>query len=143
MSGQNTSPHVLWPLVVYIAAVLLMVAFMLILSALLGERHKVTKASEEPYEAGLVSTGSARLRFHAGFYLMAMFFVIFDLEAAFIYAYAVAFRKLGWRAYGEMTVFMAILAAALFYLFRLGALDWKTPGQKAGPENRIRQGNIS
>ncbi|MDR3556480.1 MAG: NADH-quinone oxidoreductase subunit A [Syntrophobacteraceae bacterium] len=131
MSGATSSPHVLWPLVVYIAAVIFMVAFMLIFSALLGERHKKTRASEEPYEAGLVSTGSARLRFHAGFYLMAMFFVIFDLEAAYIYAYAVAFRKLGWAAYGEIAVFIAVLAAALFYLWRLGALDWKTPGQKA------------
>lgn len=131
MNGPTSSPHVLWPLVVYIGAVILMVAFMLIFSALLGQRHKVTKAADEPYEAGIVSTGSARLRFHAGFYLMAMFFVIFDLEAAYIYAYAVAFRKLGWTGYAELVVFVFILAAALFYLWRLGALDWKTPRQKA------------
>ena len=132
MNGSATSPTVLWPLIVYIGAVSLMVAFMLLFSALLGERHKETRAAGEPYEAGIVSTGSARLRFHASFYLMAMFFVIFDLEAAFIYAYAVAFQKLGWTAYAEMTVFIFILAAALFYLWRLGALDWKTLRQKAG-----------
>ena len=131
MTGSTVSSPILWPLVVYIAAVVLMVAFMLILSALLGQRHKETRAAGEPYESGIVSTGSARLRFHAGFYLMAMFFVIFDLEAAFIYAYAVAFRKLGWAGYGEIVVFIGILAAALFYLWRLGALDWKTRGQKA------------
>jgi NADH-quinone oxidoreductase subunit A len=131
MNGSTASPTVLWPLVVYIAAVVLMVAFMLVVSALLGERHKQTRAADEPYEAGLVSTGSARLRFHAGFYLMAMFFVIFDLEAAFIYAYAVAFPQLGWTAYGEIAAFIFILAAALFYLWRLEALDWKTPRQKA------------
>lgn len=121
----------LWPLVVYTAAVVFMVAFMLALSALLGQRHKEARATGEPYESGIVSTGSARIRFHAGFYLMAMFFVIFDLEAAFIYAYAVAFEKLGWQAYGEIAVFIGILGSALFYLWRLGALDWRTPRQRA------------
>jgi NADH-quinone oxidoreductase subunit A len=128
------SPQVLWPMVVYIAAVIFLVAFMLILSALLGEGPKQTKAGNQPYEAGIVSTGSARLRLHAGFYLMAMFFVIFDLEAVFIYAYAAAFSVLGWRAYAEIAVFATILASALFYLFKLGALDWKTPRQKESLE---------
>jgi NADH-quinone oxidoreductase subunit A len=129
MSTLSDSSALLWPLGVYIAAVVVMVAFMLTLSAILGERHK-EKATDEPYECGVVSTGSARLRFHAGFYLMAMFFVIFDLEAAFIYAYAVAFRELGWKGYAEIVVFVGILAAALFYLWRLGALDWRTPRQR-------------
>ena len=63
---------------------------------------------------------------------MAMFFVIFDLEAAFIYAYAVAFQKLGWQAFFEIVVFVGILGSALFYLCRLGALDWSTSRQRAG-----------
>ena len=129
MDTLSDSSAVLWPLGVYILAVVAMVALMLGLSALLGERHR-ERATDDPYECGVVSTGSARLRFHAGFYLMAMFFVIFDLEAAFIYAYAVAFRELGWKGYAEMLVFVGILAAALFYLWRLGALDWRTPRQR-------------
>jgi NADH-quinone oxidoreductase subunit A len=129
MSTLTDSFPVLWPLAVYIAAVVVLVASMLILSALLGQRHR-ERATDEPYESGIVSTGSARLRFHAGFYLMAMFFVIFDLEAAFIYAYAVAFRELGWMGYAEIVVFIGILASALFCLWRLGALDWRTPGQR-------------
>ena len=104
MSTLSDSSAVLWPLGVYIVAVVVMVALMLILSALLGERHR-ERATDDPYECGVVSTGSARLRFHAGFYLMAMFFVIFDLEAAFIYAYAVAFRELGWMGYAEIAGF--------------------------------------
>jgi NADH-quinone oxidoreductase subunit A len=129
----DTSP-VLWPLAVYIAAVVILVAFMLILSALLGQRHR-ERATDEPYESGIVSTGSARLRFHAGFYLMAMFFVIFDLEATFIYAYAVAFRELGWMGYVEILVFIGILASALFYVWRLGALDWRTLRQRTEARN--------
>ncbi len=131
MNASTFYVPILWPLVVYGAVVIAMVAFMLALSALLGQRHKKARATEEPYEAGIVSTGSARIRFHAGFYLMAMFFVIFDLEAAFLYAYAVAFPKLGGLAYGEIAVFVAILGVALFYLWRLGALDWSTRAQRA------------
>ena len=129
MSTLTDSSPILWPLGVYIVAVVVLVAFVLILSALLGQRHR-ERATDEPYECGLLSTGSARLRFHAGFYLMAMFFVIFDLEAAFVYAYAVAFRELGWIGYAEIVVFIGVLASALFYLWRTGALDWRTPRQR-------------
>lgn len=129
MSTLTDSSPILWPLGVYIVAVVVLVAFVLILSALLGQRHR-ERATDEPYECGLLSTGSARLRFHAGFYLMAMFFVIFDLEAAFVYAYAVAFRELGWIGYAEIVVFIGVLATALFYLWRTGALDWRTPRQR-------------
>ncbi len=129
ISTLTDSSPVLWPLAVYIVAVVVLIAFILIISALLGQRHR-ERATDEPYESGIVSTGSARLRFHAGFYLMAMFFVIFDLEAAFIYAYAVAFRELGWMGYVEILVFIGFLASALFYLWRLGALDWRTLRQQ-------------
>ena len=129
MSTLTDSSAVLWPLGVYLMAVVVLVALVLILSALLGQRHR-ERATDEPYECGLLSTGSARLRFHAGFYLMAMFFVIFDLEAVFVYAYAVAFRELGWIGFAEILIFIGVLATALFYLWRTGALDWRTPRQR-------------
>ena len=135
MSSFTDSSPVLWPLALYSVVVVGLIAFMLILSALLGQRH-MERTTGEPYESGIVSTGSARLRFHAGFYLIAMFFVIFDLEAAFIYAYAVAFRELGWVGYGEILVFIGILASALFYLWRLGALDWRTTRQRTKAQNQ-------
>jgi NADH-quinone oxidoreductase subunit A len=113
----------LWPLAVYFAAVIVMVAGMLTLSYLLGERHQ-ERATGEPYESGIVSTGSARLRFSAKFYLIAMLFVIFDLEAVFIFAWAVAFRELGWTGYLGALVFIGVLVAALIYEWRVGALDW-------------------
>jgi NADH-quinone oxidoreductase subunit A len=125
-SHSNTA---LWPLAVFLVSVHALVIFMLVVSALLGERHR-ERATGEPYESGVVSTGSAQVRFDAKFYLMAMFFVVFDLEAVFLYAYAVSFREAGWLGYGEMLVFVGVLAAALLYLWRIGALEWGTPKHK-------------
>ncbi|MBZ0157532.1 MAG: NADH-quinone oxidoreductase subunit A [Alphaproteobacteria bacterium] len=106
---------------------------MLVLSHLLGQRHR-ERATGEPYESGIVATGSARLRFDIKFYLVAMFFVIFDLEAVFIYAWAVSLRETGWAGYFEMLFFIGVLLAALVYLWRLGALEWGTA------RRRLRRG---
>jgi NADH-quinone oxidoreductase subunit A len=119
----------LWPLVVYFAVVIILAAGMLGISYVLGERHK-ERATGEPYESGILSTGSARIRLSAKFYLVAMFFVIFDLEAVFIFAWASAWRELGWTGYIEVVIFIVILLAALIYLWRVGALDWGTSRQK-------------
>jgi NADH-quinone oxidoreductase subunit A len=119
----------LWPLAVYFAIVIVMVTGMLVLSFLLGQRHR-EGATGKPYESGVVSTGSARLRFSAQFYLIAMLFVIFDLEAVFIFAWAIAFRELGWSGYLGVLVFIGVLVAALIYEWRLGALDWGSKGRK-------------
>ncbi len=96
MDTSTSTP--LWPLLVYFAAVLLVVGSMIVGSWLLGPRHR-EPATGEPYESGIRSTGSARLRFAARFYLVAMFFLIFDLEAVFLFAWAVAARELGWAGY--------------------------------------------
>ncbi len=120
----------LWPLLVYFGAVIVLAAGMLGISYVLGERHK-ERATGEPYESGILSTGSARIRLSAKFYLVAMFFVIFDLEAVFIFAWAVAWRELGWIGYIEVVVFIVILLAALIYLWRVGALDWGTSRRKS------------
>ncbi len=113
----------MWPLGVYFAIVLLLVAGMLLVSYLLGQRHR-EPATGTPYEGGILSEGSAHVRLSAKFYLIAMFFVIFDLEAVFLFAWAVAARALGWPAFWETVIFVGILAAALAYLWRVGALDW-------------------
>ncbi|MCC6859499.1 MAG: NADH-quinone oxidoreductase subunit A [Bryobacterales bacterium] len=106
---------------------------MLVVSHLLGERHE-QPATGEPYEGGIVSQGSARLRISANFYLVAMLFVIFDLEAVFLYAWAVAARESGWTGYVEAMIFLAILALTLFYLWRTGALDWPRMRSRFGKE---------
>jgi NADH-quinone oxidoreductase subunit A len=113
----------LWAFGVYFLLVLALVVAMLIVSYVLGQRHD-EPATGSPYESGIVSTGSAHVRLSAKFYLVAMFFVIFDLEAVFIFAWAVAGRALGWTGYFEVLVFSGVLIAALVYLWRLGALDW-------------------
>jgi NADH-quinone oxidoreductase subunit A len=123
MTDYAPTSAALWPLAVYFAAVAILVTVMITLSYVLGERHREQQTAE-PYESGIVSTGTARMRFDIKFYLIAMFFVIFDVEAVFIFAWAVSIREAGWTGYAEMLVFIGILAAALAYLWRLGALEW-------------------
>jgi NADH-quinone oxidoreductase subunit A len=113
----------LWPLAVYCAAIVMIVASLIGLSYVLGQRHR-ERATAEPYESGVAATGTARVRFDIKFYLVAVFFLIFDLEAAFLYAWAVAVRETGLAGYAEVLIFTGVLAAALAYLWRLGALDW-------------------
>jgi NADH-quinone oxidoreductase subunit A len=90
------------------------------------------RAKNEPFESGVVSAGSAQLRLSAKFYLIAMFFVIFDIEALFLYVWAVSMREVGWAGYIEAVIFITILLAGLVYLWRIGALDWS-------PEQRRRR----
>jgi NADH-quinone oxidoreductase subunit A len=113
----------IWPLVAYFAFVVVLVAAILLVSYLLGQRH-FEPATGEPYEGGIVSEGSARVRFSVRYYLVAMFFVVFDLEAVFLFAWAGAARELGWAGYGEVVLFVGVLVAALIYLWKVGALDW-------------------
>jgi NADH-quinone oxidoreductase subunit A len=115
----------LWPLAVYIAAVILLACAMIGLSYVLGERH-TGRVTGEPYESGIMPTGAAWIRFDVKYYLVAMFFVIFDLESIFIFAWAVAVKEAGWGGYLAIAIFIGILMAALFYLWRMGALDWGT-----------------
>ncbi|HQZ38490.1 MAG TPA: NADH-quinone oxidoreductase subunit A [Vicinamibacterales bacterium] len=113
----------LWPLAAYFGLVIGLVVALLGLSALLGQRHD-ERATGRPYESGIASTGSARLRFGVSFYMVAVFFVIFDLEAAFIFSWAVALRDIGWVGYVEGVVFIGVLGASLAYLWRIGGLDF-------------------
>ena len=114
----------LWPLAVYLVIVVMLVVAMLGLSFVLGQRHH-NRATGTPYESGILSQGSARVRLSAKFYLVAMFFVIFDLEAVFIFAWAIAVRETGWNGYAEAMGFIAVLLTSLVYLWRVGALDWR------------------
>ncbi len=120
----------MWPLGVYFVLVLALVVGMLVVSYLLGQRHR-EPATGVPYEGGIASAGSARVRMSAKFYLIAMFFVIFDLEAVFLFAWAVAAREAGWSGFWETVIFVGILVAALIYLWRIGALDWSNVARHA------------
>jgi len=125
----------LWPFIAYFIIVLILVGAMLGLSYVLGQRHN-EPATGEPYESGIVSEGSAHVRLSVKFYLLAMFFVIFDLEAVFIFSWAVAGRDLGWPGYWEVLIFTSLLLITLAYLWRLGALDWGTSGHRLRAEDR-------
>ncbi len=114
--------------IIYALAVIGLVGIMLGLSHVLGQRRH-TKATLEPYESGIVSVGSAHLRLSVDYYLVAILFVIFDLEAIFLFAWAIAFYESGWAGFIEASVFITVLAVALVYLWRMGALQWG-PGQQ-------------
>lgn len=128
---MDTSAHSapLWPLFLYGLIVLSLVGAMLGLSYVLGQRHK-ERATDDPYEGGILSAGSARIRFSSQFYLVAMLFVIFDVETIFIFSWAIAFRELGWYGYAGVIVFVILLTVVLIYEWRAGALDFGPDGQK-------------
>jgi len=112
-----------WAVAAFVVVILLVCGAMLGVSALLGGRTH-GRAKIEPFESGVVSVGGARMRLPAKFYLVAMFFVIFDVEALFLYAWAVSIRESGLPGLIEATIFIVVLAAGLVYLWRVGALDW-------------------
>lgn len=119
----------LWPLFLYGLIVLSLVGAMIGLSYFLGQRHK-ERATDDPYEGGILSHGSARIRFSSQFYLIAMLFVIFDVETIFIFSWAIAFRDLGWYGYAGVMVFIILLVVVLIYEWRVGALDFGPDGKK-------------
>ncbi|SIQ96546.1 NADH-quinone oxidoreductase subunit A [Aquipseudomonas alcaligenes] len=118
-----------WAFAVFLLGVFGLIAFMLGLSSLLGSKAW-GRSKNDPFESGMLPVGSARLRLSAKFYLVAMLFVIFDVEALFLFAWAVSVRESGWAGLIEATVFIAILLAGLVYLWRIGALDWAPEGRR-------------
>jgi len=122
MADSAVTGAVYWPLWIYLAGVLAVIAGMLSLSFVLGQRSRNLSRSV-PYESGISSTGSAHGRFYAGFFLMAIFFVIFDLESVFVMTWAIAAGELGWAGYGTVCVFIGALFVSLIYLWREGALE--------------------
>ena len=117
-----------WAVIAYVAGVFGLAGFMLGASYLLGGRDH-GRAKGEPFESGAVPVGSAQLRMPAKFYLVAMFFVIFDVEAVFLYAWAVSARQSGWAGLLDAAIFIAVLLVALLYIWRTGGLDW-APGRR-------------
>ena len=112
-----------WAFAIYVIAAICLCLGMIGLAAVLGGRaHGRTK--NKPFESGVDSVGSARLRFSAKLYLVAMFFVIFDVEALYLFAWSVSVRESGWVGFIEATIFIGLLLIGLVYLWRIGALEW-------------------
>jgi NADH-quinone oxidoreductase subunit A len=128
VSGTLTAVAV-WPAALYAVLVLVVAAAILIMSWLLGERQ-YHGSDAERYESGIKPAGPLPRRLSVDFYQIALFFVIFDLEAVFIFAWAVSARRLGWPGYLELLVFVVLLFAGLVYLWRVGALDWGPAGRR-------------
>ena len=122
----------LWPLLAYGGLVLGLAAALLVVSRLLGQQHSA-RSRDLPYESGMNPTGSARLRYGVHFYAVGIFFILFDVEVVFLYAWAVAFRELGWPGYVEAVLFVVTLFLGLIYVWKWGGLDWS-------PSRRRRRG---
>ena len=118
-----------WSVVAFVFGVMVLCAIMLGASAMLGGKGDA-RARGEPFESGVVSASPERLRLSAKFYLVAVFFVIFDVEALFLYAWAISVRESGWAGFAEAVVFIGILLVSLIYLARIGALDWAPKARK-------------
>ncbi|HRP30867.1 MAG TPA: NADH-quinone oxidoreductase subunit A [Agriterribacter sp.] len=119
----------LWPMFLYAGIVVILLGAILSLSYVLGQHHS-DRATGKPYEGGIEQTGSARLRFSAQFYLVAMLFVVFDIEAVFLMLWAVGFFELGWPGYIGAAIFVAQLIVVLIYEWGTGALDIGINGKK-------------
>ena len=121
MSGSGLQEY--GPLVVHLLIAAALASLIASLSVLVGWRRP-SKAKQQAYECGMVPTGDAREPFSVKFYLVAMVFILFDVEAIFLYPWAYVFRILGWYGFVEMMIYIAILLVGYFYLWKKGALDW-------------------
>lgn len=126
-----------WSALAFILAAIGLVIFMLVVPRLLGGRSQ-GKEKEEVFESGVVAAGNARIRMSAKFYLVAIFFVIFDLEALYLYAYSVSVREVGWIGFATAAVFIGVLFVGLVYELKLGAMNW-SPSDKRGNKERLTQ----
>ena len=124
-----------WSAIAFILAAIGLVVFMLVVPRLLGGRSHGSQ-KEEIFEAGVVGAGNARIRLSAKFYLVAIFFVIFDLEALYLYAYAVSVRETGWLGFATAATFIVDLLIGLVYALSLGALNW-APADKRRKQARL------
>jgi NADH-quinone oxidoreductase subunit A len=114
------------PLLIHILISMVLAGLLLLASSLVGW-HRPSRAKSEAYECGVQPTGDAREPFSVKFYLVAMVFILFDVEAIFLYPWAYIYRELRWFGFTEMLVYMAILLAGYVYLWKKGALDWVRP----------------
>ena len=102
------------------------VVTMLLLSSFVGPKNR-TKTKQLPFECGAVSVGSvSEQRFNVRFYLIAMLFILFDIEVIFMYPWAIVLPEIGWLGFDEMLTFLAVLTVGLVYVWRKGVFDWNS-----------------
>jgi len=115
-----------FPVLVQALVAMALAAGLLTVSYLLGKKVR-NKVKDMPYESGIVPTGDARQRFSVKFYLVAMLFILFDIEAIFLYPWAVVYRDLRMAGFVEMLIFVVLILSGFFYIWKKGALDWSKP----------------
>ena len=116
-------PEIYFPVLVQIVIAAVIAGALVTLSAILGKRAR-SPLKDTPYESGMAPVGSARERFSVKFYLVGMIFILFDIEAVFLYPWAVVYRQLKLFGFFEMTIFIVLILGGFFYVWRKGALDW-------------------
>jgi NADH-quinone oxidoreductase subunit A len=113
------------PLLIHFLLAAALASAIVVLSTIFGQ-HRPTRAKMQPYECGITPTGDARERFSVKFYLVAMLFILFDVEAVFLYPWAILLRELKMFGFWEMLVYIGIVLVGFFYIWKKGVLDWST-----------------
>jgi NADH-quinone oxidoreductase subunit A len=121
----NSYTELYFPVLVQAIVAMALAAGLLSVSFLLGKRVR-NRVKDMPYESGITPTGDARQRFSVKFYLVAMLFILFDIEAIFLYPWVVVYRELKMFAFAEMLVFVVLILSGFFYIWKKGVLDWST-----------------
>ncbi|HLH44276.1 MAG TPA: NADH-quinone oxidoreductase subunit A [Bryobacteraceae bacterium] len=116
-------PEIYFPVLVQILLAGAVATALVAISMLLGKRAK-SPLKDTPYESGMEPVGSARERFSVKFYLVGMIFILFDIEAVFLYPWAVVYRQLRMFGFLEMLIFIVLILVGFFYVWKKGALDW-------------------
>ena len=121
----DTYPELYFPILVQAIIAMVVAAALITISYVFGKRIR-NRVKDMPYESGIVPTGDARQRFSVKFYLVAMLFILFDIEAIFLYPWVVVYREPGLSKalFGEMLVFVVLILSGFFYIWKKGALDW-------------------
>lgn len=116
-------PELYFPIVVQVVIAAVLAAALIAISYIFGKKVR-NRVKDMPYESGIVPTGDARQRFSVKFYLVAMLFILFDIEAIFLYPWVVVYRELKMVAFVEMLIFVVLILSGFLYIWKKGALDW-------------------
>jgi NADH-quinone oxidoreductase subunit A len=125
------------PVLLQMGLAMIIAAALVTLSFVIGRKVK-NKVKDMPYECGIAPTGDARERFSVKFYLVAMLFILFDIEAIFLYPWAVVYKQLKMFAFLEMLVFVVLILAGFFFIWKKGVLDWAEGERVVAPPSNLR-----
>lgn len=125
-------PDTYFPVLVQLVIAVVVAAALVAISFLLGKRVR-NRVKDSPYESGIAPTGTARERFSVKFYLVAIVFILFDIEAVFLYPWAVVYRELKLFGFVEMLLFVILILSGFFYIWKKGALDWSRETTEGSP----------